>query len=116
MQEGQEPWQQTGGPTAFAPFPMDADYFGSPQQAWMVSFRVRSLDAMVAQLRQANIEVKVDPENCTTPRLIRSSFGSRRIPLSRKHMVRRVLHRQHTNEPIGAPPPFGVYDTAHIPS
>ena len=28
----------------------------------MVNFRVRSLDAMVAQLQKSNIEVKVDPE------------------------------------------------------
>jgi glyoxylase I family protein len=55
-------WQQAAGPTAFTPFVMDTDYFGSKQQAWMVNFRVRSLDAMVAQLQKSNIEVKVDPE------------------------------------------------------
>ena len=55
-------WQQAAGPTAFTPFAMDTDYFGSTQQAWMVNFRVRSLDAMVAQLQKSNIEVKVDPE------------------------------------------------------
>ena len=55
-------WQQAAGPTAFTPFAMDTDYFGSKQQAWMLNFRVRSLDAMVAQLQKANIEVKVDPE------------------------------------------------------
>src|SRR5450631_4496980 len=43
-------WQQAAGPTVFAPFPMDTEYFGSPKQAWMVNFRVRNLDAMVAQL------------------------------------------------------------------
>ena len=59
----QPSWQQAAGPTAFNPFPMDSDYFGSQQQGWMVNFRVRSLDAMVAQLRKSNIEVKVDPEN-----------------------------------------------------
>jgi len=57
-----EVWQQAAGPTAFTPFKMDTDYFGSMQQAWMVNFRVRSLDAMVAQLQKSNIEVKVDPE------------------------------------------------------
>src|ERR1700733_11236308 len=55
-------WQQAAGPTAFTPFAMDTDYFGSKQQGWMINFRVRSLDAMVAQLQKANIEVKVDPE------------------------------------------------------
>src|SRR5690242_7025698 len=54
---GQPVWQQAAGPTVFAPFPMDTDYFGSPQQAWMMNFRVRSLEAMVAQLQKSNIEV-----------------------------------------------------------
>ena len=57
---GEPVWQQAAGPTVFAPFPMDTKYFGSPQQAWMVNFRVRDLDAMVAQLRAANIAVDVD--------------------------------------------------------
>jgi glyoxylase I family protein len=55
-------WQQAAGPTAFTPFAMNTDYFGSEQQAWMVNFRVRSLDAMVAQLQKSNIEVNVDTE------------------------------------------------------
>jgi glyoxylase I family protein len=55
-------WQQAAGPTSFTPFAMDTDYFGSKEQAWMLNFRVRSLDAMVAQLQKSNIEVKVDPE------------------------------------------------------
>src|SRR5580698_8702790 len=33
-----QPWQQAAGPTAFCPFPADTDYFGSPQQAWMLNF------------------------------------------------------------------------------
>jgi glyoxylase I family protein len=64
-------WQQAAGPTAFSPFAMDTDYFGSRQQAWMVNFRVRSLDAMVAQLRKSNIEVKVDPEKYPNGRFAR---------------------------------------------
>lgn len=64
-------WQQAAGPTAFGPFPMETDYFGSRQQAWMVNFRVRSLDAMVAQLRKSDIEVKVDPESYPNGRFAR---------------------------------------------
>src|ERR1700722_89097 len=45
-------WQQAAGPTALTPFATDTDYFGSKQQGWMVNFRVRSLDAMVAQLEK----------------------------------------------------------------
>ncbi len=58
----QRVWHQAAGPTAFTPFAMDSDYFGSKQQAFMLNFRVRSMDAMVAQLQKANIAVKVDPE------------------------------------------------------
>ena len=64
-------WQQAAGPTAFTPFAMDTDYFGSKQQAWMVNFRVRNLDAMVAQLQKSNIEVKVDPEKSPYGRFAR---------------------------------------------
>jgi glyoxylase I family protein len=64
-------WQQAAGPTAFSPFPVNTGYFGSPQQAWMVNFRVRSLDAMVAQLRSSDIEVKVDPQKYPNGRFAR---------------------------------------------
>ena len=54
----QSVWQQTAGPTVFQPFPMATKYFGSPQQGWMLNFRVANLDAMTAQLRAANIAVE----------------------------------------------------------
>jgi catechol 2,3-dioxygenase-like lactoylglutathione lyase family enzyme len=44
------------------PFSADTKYFGRPEQAFMVNFRVRNLDAMVSQLRRAGIEVEVDPK------------------------------------------------------
>src|SRR5471030_2708390 len=59
---GQEPWQQVGGPTAFQPFAATTKYFGRAEQAFMLNFRVRNLDAIVAQLRRAGITVDVDPE------------------------------------------------------
>ena len=52
------PWQQEAGPTVFAPFAADTDYFASPEQAWMANFRVRDLDAMLAQLRAAGADVE----------------------------------------------------------
>jgi glyoxylase I family protein len=64
-------WHQSAGPTIFAPFPSDTNYFGSPQQAWMINFRVRSLDAMVRQLRASNIEIKVDTEKYPNGRFAR---------------------------------------------
>lgn len=58
---GEEPWQQSAGPTSFAPFPEKSDYFRNPEKVWMLNFRVRDLDAMVAQLREAGIAVVVSP-------------------------------------------------------
>lgn len=56
------PWWQQQGPTVFSPFPADSDTFGRPEQAWMLNLRVRDLDAMVAQLRAAGVEVTPDPQ------------------------------------------------------
>ncbi len=44
-------WHQEAGPTVFAAFESETDYFGSPTQQTMLNFRVRDLDAMLAQLR-----------------------------------------------------------------
>ena len=60
--EGESVWQQEAGPTAFSPFPETTKYFGDPNKAWMVNFRVHDIDKIVAQLRSAGIEVK-DPES-----------------------------------------------------
>jgi predicted enzyme related to lactoylglutathione lyase len=65
------PWFQDAGPTVWGPFPADTDYFGRPEQGWMVNFRVRDLDAMVRQLQAAGIEVKVDPETYPNGRFAR---------------------------------------------
>lgn len=54
----QKPWHQDAGPTVFAPFAKDTTYFGKPKQVWMVNFRVADLEAMVAQLRAAGVEVE----------------------------------------------------------
>ena len=65
------PWTQEAGPTAFAPFSIDTDYFGKPEQAWMINFRVVNLDRMIAQLQAKGVEVKVDPENYPNGRFAR---------------------------------------------
>ena len=52
-----EPWTQAAGPTVFAPFPADTDYFGRAEQSWMINLRVRDLDALAARLEAAGIEV-----------------------------------------------------------
>jgi glyoxylase I family protein len=56
------PWRQDAGPTVFAPFPETTAYFGDARKVWMINFRVRNLDAMVAQLRAAGISVELDPQ------------------------------------------------------
>jgi len=55
--DGESVWRQEAGPTVFAPFPADTDYFGRPEQAFMLNFRARDLDAMLAQLRAAGAAV-----------------------------------------------------------
>lgn len=55
--ETEEIWWQDAGPTVWAPFPADTDYFGRPEQGWMINFRVADLDAMLDQLRDAGVTV-----------------------------------------------------------
>lgn len=50
-------WHQAGGPTVFATFASDTGYFGARAQQAMLNFRVRDLDAMLAQLRATGADV-----------------------------------------------------------
>ena len=50
-------WRQETGPTVFATFESETDYFGSRAQQVMLNFRVRDLDAMLAQLRLRRADV-----------------------------------------------------------
>ena len=43
--------------TVWAPFVADTDYFGSGPQTAMVNYRVKDLDAMLAQLREAGAAI-----------------------------------------------------------
>jgi len=56
-------WQQEAGPTVFAAFPADTDYFGSRTQQTMLNFRVRDLDAMLAQLRVKGADVDAETQD-----------------------------------------------------
>jgi predicted enzyme related to lactoylglutathione lyase len=53
-----EVWQQPAGPTVFATFAHDTEYFGRADQAYMLNFRVADLDAMLGQLRAAGATVE----------------------------------------------------------
>ena len=46
-----------GDQTVWAPFATDTDYFGSAEQQSMVNFRVKDLEAMLQQLRNAGVAV-----------------------------------------------------------
>jgi predicted enzyme related to lactoylglutathione lyase len=51
-----------GGSTTWTIFDRDSEYFGRSDPAFMVNFRVADLDAMLAQLRAAGVEVIEGPE------------------------------------------------------
>src|ERR1700753_1699988 len=55
-------WQQETGPTVFATFESGTDYFGSGAQQAMLNFRVRDLDAMLAQLRAKVADVAAETQ------------------------------------------------------
>lgn len=55
-------WRQAAGPTVFAAFPAGADGEHISSRGWGLNFRVDDLDAMVAQLRDAGSDVRVDTE------------------------------------------------------
>ncbi|MGW1713409.1 VOC family protein [Streptomyces sp. NPDC002156] len=56
-------WEQAAGPTVFAAFEADTDYFGSRTQQTMLNFRVRDLDAMLAQLRAQGADVAEETQD-----------------------------------------------------
>lgn len=55
-------WHQEAGPTVFAAFESETDYFGSLAQQTMLNFRVGDLDAMLAQLRAKGADVTEDTQ------------------------------------------------------
>ena len=56
-------WRQEAGPTVFATFASETDYFGSRAQQVMMNFRVRDLDAMLAQLRAKGADVAEEAQD-----------------------------------------------------
>jgi predicted enzyme related to lactoylglutathione lyase len=54
-------WTAQGGPTVFAPFKADTDYFPADKQ-WMLNLRVSELDALIASLGDAGIAVETKAE------------------------------------------------------
>lgn len=58
---GQLPWDAGGGATVFAPFAQDTTYFPA-DTSFMVNFRVADLDAMLAQLADADVHARRLPD------------------------------------------------------
>ncbi|MFF5189330.1 VOC family protein [Streptomyces sp. NPDC000345] len=56
-------WHPQEGPTVFATFASETDYFGSRAQHTMLNFRVRDLDAMLAQLRSEGADVAEETQD-----------------------------------------------------
>ncbi|HUJ06830.1 MAG TPA: VOC family protein [Streptosporangiaceae bacterium] len=56
-------WRPESGPTVFAAFDSETDYFGSRAQQAMLNFRVRDLDAMLAQLRAQGADVASESQD-----------------------------------------------------
>jgi catechol 2,3-dioxygenase-like lactoylglutathione lyase family enzyme len=55
-------WVQREGPTVLAPFPERDESLVLGSGGWGINFRVADLDAIVAQLREAGIDVEIDPQ------------------------------------------------------
>ncbi|MEM8987348.1 MAG: VOC family protein [Pseudomonadota bacterium] len=55
-------WFPGAGPSVFAPFKADTDYFGRADQQWMINLRVSDLDALMKKLSDAGITVETRPD------------------------------------------------------
>src|SRR5712672_1680513 len=66
-------WRTSAGTTVFAPFKEDTSYFGDRRFQWMINFRVRDINKMVAQLRERGITVELDSEVYPNGRFARLS-------------------------------------------
>jgi len=54
-------WKTQAGPTVFAPFKADTDYFPADKQ-YMLNLRVSGIDALIDSLRTAGIAVETRAE------------------------------------------------------
>ena len=61
-------WTVGAGPVVFQPFKQSSDYFAADKQ-WMLNLRVEGLDALLAALRAAEIEVVTKAEWDATPEI-----------------------------------------------
>lgn len=55
-------WTQAAGKSVFAPFAQDTSYFGRPEQAFMLNFRVDDLKGFLVELEAKGIKSIKDVE------------------------------------------------------
>ena len=60
---GSELWIQKEGPTVFAPFAKETDYFGNRDQQFMINLRVTDLDALLTELETAGVRIDEKRQN-----------------------------------------------------
>lgn len=51
------PWNQKEGPTVFAPFKKDTEYFGNKDQQFMLNLRVTDLDELLNELKAGGVRI-----------------------------------------------------------
>lgn len=59
-------WSQEAGPTVFAPFKADSDYFPADKR-FMLNFRVDDLDGLLAKLAAAGVAIETRPNEWDSP-------------------------------------------------
>lgn len=50
------------GFTVWGPFPAGTEYFGPGEQPFMINYRVRDLEGLLSDLREAGVEIVGEPE------------------------------------------------------
>ncbi len=55
-------WKTQAGPSVFAPFKADTDYFAADRQ-WMLNLRIDDLDRLLEKLRAGGVAGITDPED-----------------------------------------------------
>src|ERR1035438_3946485 len=81
----QKPWSQEAGPTVFAPFPNDSDYFGHADRGWMIISAFGSLtpwwsSCVLPRLTSLWIRRFIRTDGllvCVIRKEIQSSYGNR---------------------------------------
>jgi predicted enzyme related to lactoylglutathione lyase len=51
------------GYTAWSTFKQESDYFGNPQQQYMINYRVENLEALIEQLKKEGVTIVDNIEN-----------------------------------------------------